>query len=259
MARGSSSATTPPTESITGSSHNPNGGTPYTTLDDPLATNGTQAFGINDAGQIVGTYDNATGTHAFIYSGGNFTTVDDPVTGHTFAHGINNSSQIAGTLSDGTGNHGFLETTIPNPAPPPGTAALMIMSDPSNGTYEVYNVGGNAILAAYQLIQVGTSWTFAALGTFQAGDRSDMLLRNSSTGAFQAYYVSGNNITNTALVGTVGLDWNFAGIGNFDGASSLSELMLRHASSGSFELYQVAGGGVLSGSSVAPVGNNFQV
>jgi hypothetical protein len=147
----------------------------------------------------------------------------------------------------------------PNPPPPAGTTALMIMSNPTNGTYEVYNVGGNAILAAYQLGQVGTPWTFAALGTFQAGDSSDMLLRNSSSGTFEVYYVSGNNITNAALVGTVGLDWNFAGIGNFDGASSLSELMLRNASSGSFELYQVAGGGVLSGSSVAPVGNNFQV
>src|SRR5262249_58962600 len=97
------------------------------------------------------------------------------------------------------------------------------------------------------------------VGTFQAGDSSDMLLRNSSTGAFEAYYVSGNNITNAALVGTVGLDWHFAGIGGFDGASSLSELMLRNASSGSFELYRIAGGGVLSGSSAAPVGNNFQV
>src|SRR5205823_14738793 len=109
------------------------------------------------------------------------------------------------------------------------------------------------------LIQVGTSWTFAALGMFQAGDSSDVLFRNSSTGAFEAYYVSNNNITNAALVGTVGLDWNFAGTGNFDGQSSLSELLLRNAGSGSFELYHVAGGGVLSGNAVAPIGNNFQV
>jgi len=81
----------------------------------------------------------------------------------------------------------------------------MIMSNPTNGTYEVYDVGGNAILAAYQLGQVGTSWTFAALGTFQAGDSSDMLVRNSSTGAFEVYYVSGNNIANAALVGRS--DW----------------------------------------------------
>jgi T5SS/PEP-CTERM-associated repeat protein len=147
----------------------------------------------------------------------------------------------------------------PNPPPPAGTTAVMIMNNPNNGAYEIYDVGSNAILAAYQLGQVGAPWGFAALGTFQAGDIGDMLLRNASTGAFEAYYVGGNNITSAALVGTVGLDWNFAGIGNFDGASSLSELMLRNASSGSFELYQVGGGGVLSGSSVAPVGNNFQV
>src|SRR5262249_10348771 len=130
------------------------------------------------------------------------------------------------------------------------------------GTYEIYDIGGNAILAAYQLGQVATPWMFAALGTFQAGDSSDMLLRNSSTGAFEAYYVSGNNITNTALVGTVGLDWNFSGTGNFDGTSNtinLSELLLRNAGSGSFELYHVVGGGILSGQAVAPIGNNVQV
>jgi probable HAF family extracellular repeat protein len=118
------------------------GGT-YTTIDDPLATNGTQAFGINDLGQIVGTYNTSNGTHAFIYSGGAFTTIDDPVVNsHTFAHGINNNSQIVGTLSDGTGNHGFLETTVPNPPPPAGTTADMIlrgsnMSPAVAGQYEL--------------------------------------------------------------------------------------------------------------------------
>ena len=110
-----------------------------------------------------------------------------------------------------------------------------------------------------QLGQVGSPWTFVGLGTFQAGDTSDMLLRNTSTGGFEAYYISNNNITNASLIGTVGTDWNFAGTGDFDGQSSLSELLLRNAASGSFELYQVAGGGVLSGSSVAAVGNNLQV
>jgi probable HAF family extracellular repeat protein len=42
------------------------GGT-YTTLDDPLATLGTQAFGINNSGQIVGAYANASGTHGFLF------------------------------------------------------------------------------------------------------------------------------------------------------------------------------------------------
>jgi probable HAF family extracellular repeat protein len=45
------------------------GGT-YTTLDDPLVTLGTLAYGINATGQIVGLYKNATGYHGFLLSGG---------------------------------------------------------------------------------------------------------------------------------------------------------------------------------------------
>jgi hypothetical protein len=41
----------------------------YTTLDDPLASagfsGGTGASGINDKGQIVGTYRNASGHHGY--------------------------------------------------------------------------------------------------------------------------------------------------------------------------------------------------
>ena len=35
-----------------------------------LGTIGTVARGINDAGQIVGYYQNAAGSHGFLYSGG---------------------------------------------------------------------------------------------------------------------------------------------------------------------------------------------
>ena len=197
--------------------YSPNSGTPYTALDDPLATGGTQAFGINDLGQIVGTYDNATGTHAFIYSGGIFTTVDDPVVNsHTFAHGINNSSHIAGTLSDGTGNHGFLEVTVPNPAPPPGTTADLILRGANSspavmGQYEIYDIGHNAILAAYSLGQVGTDWAFVTLGGFFGSDTTDMVLRNSSSGAFEDYRISNNAITSATSLGAVGLDWQLGG------------------------------------------------
>jgi probable HAF family extracellular repeat protein len=47
----------------------------YTTIDDPLGTGGA-AVGINDAGQVVGGYIDATNhEHGFLYSGGNFTTL----------------------------------------------------------------------------------------------------------------------------------------------------------------------------------------
>jgi len=46
----------------------------YTTLNDPLSTGApgtTQAYGINDLGQIVGSYqDSNNNTHGFVYSNG---------------------------------------------------------------------------------------------------------------------------------------------------------------------------------------------
>jgi probable HAF family extracellular repeat protein len=42
----------------------------YTTIADPLATGPTEANGINDSGQIVGGYRNASGEHGFLLSGG---------------------------------------------------------------------------------------------------------------------------------------------------------------------------------------------
>ena len=73
---------------------------PYSNFNDPSVTNGTFANGINDNGQIVGysNYANAAGIvgqHGFLYSGGSFTTLDDPAAKasgtSTFPTGINGS------------------------------------------------------------------------------------------------------------------------------------------------------------------------
>ncbi len=79
----------------------------YTTLDDPSATHGTLAFGINDAGQIVGYYVDSTGNgqHGFLLSGGIYTTLDDPLaTSGTYAFGINAAGQIVGAYLDASGD-----------------------------------------------------------------------------------------------------------------------------------------------------------
>ena len=51
----------------------------HVTLDDPAGTKGTMLSGINDLGQIVGTYIDASGAFAFVYSGGVFATLDGPL------------------------------------------------------------------------------------------------------------------------------------------------------------------------------------
>src|SRR4051812_1310373 len=68
----------------------------FTTFDVPGATV-TQAFGINDAGQIVGIFRGATGsTHGYLKDGATFTTIDVPGAITTEAHGINDAGQIVG-------------------------------------------------------------------------------------------------------------------------------------------------------------------
>ncbi len=80
----------------------------FTTLDFPGAVH-TFLQGINNAGQIVGQYTDSTGkSHAFLFSGGTFTTLTINIPGVTiinsFAGGINNLGQSVG----GYNEHGFL-------------------------------------------------------------------------------------------------------------------------------------------------------
>src|SRR5437762_1281167 len=65
----------------------------YTTLDAPGSTL-TQAFGINDSGQIVGSYRPADGIdHGFLLRGGTYTPIDVPGAYSSPAFGINDSGQ----------------------------------------------------------------------------------------------------------------------------------------------------------------------
>ncbi len=79
----------------------------FTTLDVPGAAS-TRAFGINGAGQIVGSFGAGNSTHGFLYSGGGFTTFDVPGATGTRASGINGSGQIVGSFSAGNSTHGFV-------------------------------------------------------------------------------------------------------------------------------------------------------
>lgn len=83
----------------------------FTTLDAPGASE-TFAYGINTAGQIVGTFVDPTGVHGFLNISGVFTTLDVPGANHTDAWGINGRGQIVGWFLDATGVHGFLATPV---------------------------------------------------------------------------------------------------------------------------------------------------
>ena len=83
-------------------------GSAFASIDDPSATIGTMALGINKAGTIVGSYDNM---HGFVYENGKFRTLDAPqLSGEpqeTQLNAINNLGWIVGQVFTGSIWRGF--------------------------------------------------------------------------------------------------------------------------------------------------------
>jgi probable HAF family extracellular repeat protein len=81
----------------------------FNTIDPPSASF-TVVEGINASGEVVGRYiDISTQQHAFLYDGGNFTTIDAPgLSGGSDATSINASGEIVGSYTDSSGVHGFV-------------------------------------------------------------------------------------------------------------------------------------------------------
>jgi len=82
-------------------------GPTFTTIDFPGAA-GTQAWGINTRGDVVGEYTVAGVTHGFLLSGGNYTAIDFPGATSTRAVAINPRGDIVGSYTSAGVTHGFL-------------------------------------------------------------------------------------------------------------------------------------------------------
>ena len=107
----------------------------FATIDFPAeGASNTSPGGINNSGQIVGSYTDANEmTHCFLLSAGMYSSIDFPGAPSTVCAGINNSGQIVGSYTDVNNlNHGFLLSNATN-----GT--FTSFDDPSlpNGTFGV--------------------------------------------------------------------------------------------------------------------------
>ena len=112
----------------------------FTTFNDPNATNGTFATGLNNNGVITGYFSDNSGDHGFINNAGSFTTLNEPdalpttaaLGNGTHPLAINDSGQVAGEYFKATGGgHGFIYsggvyTSLDVPGASIGTAALGI-------------------------------------------------------------------------------------------------------------------------------------
>jgi probable HAF family extracellular repeat protein len=99
-----------------------------TTLSFPGATI-TEALGLNNLGQVVGSYTDAMGNvHGFIYSNGVFTALNVPGAPDTIVNGINNFGAIVGfTQQSPNGNTAVGFVGAPLVVPEPSLLSLLAL------------------------------------------------------------------------------------------------------------------------------------
>jgi probable HAF family extracellular repeat protein len=177
----------------------------YTTLDDPSATRGTVALGINDNGAVVGYYavsGSGGAEHGFIYSGGpsgTYTTIDDPVATDTFAEAVNNLGQVVGVYDLRNSN---------------GITAVGSFPD-SGGVYTTLDVPGSRATQAFGINDSGqivgdydsgrthgfllSGGTYTTLDDPNAGAGYTVAESINNAGQIVGYYVDSSNVAHGFL------------------------------------------------------------
>ncbi len=145
----------------------------YTSITYPGATS-TWAYGVNDAGTVVGYYeDSKYAYHGFSFSNGTYSAIDYPGAYYTWAYGINNDGMIVGQYVDMKSKyHGF---TL------------------SNGTYTTLDHPDSTITRHYGISNAG-----GIVGQYNisSGDGHDYYL---SGGSWTDLYCGINNAAGTGV------------------------------------------------------------
>ena len=127
--------------------------TGFVELDDPNATEGTGAFGINSSGTVVGEYKDSTGVHGFVYTGAGYAIIDDPLAkGETIAYGINDAGDIVGRYFDGTNLDGFVDDH--------GTFTTLSAPDASDGT-GAFGINNAGTIVGYYAVNAPGTYNYA--------------------------------------------------------------------------------------------------
>jgi uncharacterized membrane protein len=168
----------------------------------------TDVQGINDAGLIVGSYEDAQGSwHGFSYndSSGTWTTINVPDAAATYIYAINDSNQIAGYYLDTDGDaHSFVGTA---PPPFPTTAGNNDEWILLNGQW-LASAGPGSHPSGYQV---------AGVGDFTDSGTDGILWYNASTGDVDEWKISYGAWNGSIDLGTHPGNYQIAGVGDFTG------------------------------------------
>jgi len=191
----------------------------YQAVNYPHAPPNQVAAGVNDLGQIVGTYVDGSGVgHGYEKSGGTFIKLNVPFAGATgtFPQGINNSGEVVGCWADSAGNsHGFtlIGTTYASFDYPGGTQTCAFdinnAGDIVGDYYDASGVGDSFLLSGgtYSSFAVPGAVETDASGINDAGDIVGTYCTTSECipkfdGA-QGFLLSGGVFTTFAIPGEI--------------------------------------------------------
>ena len=168
----------------------------YTTLDDPLGTGGTTAYGIS-GNNIVGWYANSSGWQlGFLYNGSTYTTLTDPLSVQSTMHGpVPNGNYAYGISGNNTvglyywnapvngvnGYSGFLYNG----------STYTTLSDPLSVSTSAQGIDGNNIVGYYN------DSSFNNYGFLYNGSTYTTLADPLGVYGTVAQGISGNNIVGT--------------------------------------------------------------
>jgi len=225
-------------------------GTTYTTLDYPGASStynssfkfvGTKAYGINNAGTIVGQYTDASGViHGFLATPGSnppsftLTVVNSGAGSGTVTStpaGINCGSTCSASYSSGT-----VVTLTATPNSASTFTGWSGACQNASGTCVVTMSAAEAVTAHYSI----------------TGTTSSILWRNISTGADVVWYMNGATMTSYAALSTVtDQTWTIVGTGDFNGDGN-PDILWRNISTGANVVWYMNGATMTSWASVTP-------
>ena len=159
----------------------------------------------------------------------------------------------------------FSDQTIPTPPPPstpPGTTADMLLQETSGantGQLEVFNLGGNSIVAGYPLGSIGLNWQALGLGSFAGNpNEADMLMRDSNTGNISYFDIRSSQIVGAGSVGSIGLSWQVLGLGDFSGNANETDMIMRDSNTGAVDYFDIQNNQIVAAGSVATIGPEWQ-
>ena len=165
---------------------------------------GTTCFGINNSGQVVGSYSTAVFGNGFVYDAGVYTDVIIPTaTAGTTGYGINNVGQVVGSYADNAGQHGFLynvSSGVWQQFDVPGAQATLAVGINDAGTITFEWVNPTLVFSA-SILYKGKYYSLNVPGAQQSKARginvnsSVAMEAQDSAGVWHGYLYKGGKFT----------------------------------------------------------------